>query len=398
MAVLQNMPGGRIPIDIAGVHEVELVELLGSGGFSYVWKVADTATAKQYTLKIIQALKPGSVLADRVRLEAEVAIPSEHIVAVRGLREWDANTFLILFEYFESSSLDALVETHTLGNEQKKRIFLQTLTGVSDAHRNNVIHRDIKPGNILVNGAGQVKLIDFGISKFKGTRSLTISGDIIGTWQYMAPELLKRGSMIADARCDIYSLGHVLYELSMGTHFWTRMGWGIEEGVSYITKLPDSGEAIDMSDFHCDFFSNGKTVLARMVKAAPELRYESVDDILVDLGGSLSTVPMLPSGVRLDSPLLIIESGPNYLARMVLTLRDGEMLPIGREHLAGGDTSISRKHLEFSRRGDRYYVRDVGSTNGTWVHGIMIDNRPVEIHHTDRIKVGDIFLRFVFMK
>lgn len=396
---LQVMVGGRIPVEISSVTEVELVELLGSGGFGSAWKVADCASGDFYVLKIIQGIIPGSVMAERVRLEAEVSIPSEHIVKVIGLREWDPSTFLILFEFFPGKSLDKLLEADALTSEQKKQIFKQTLVGVSHAHRHNVIHRDLKPANILVGEYGHVKLIDFGISKFKGA-GLTLTGEIIGTIPYMAPELLLHGAKVADARADIYSLGHILYELAMGQHFWTRKGWReLKDLVGYLTQTPPPTEAIDLSDFRCDFYRESTGVLSRMVKIDPVERYLSVDEVLSDLG-YLPNLPEPPADLDLRSPLLIVESGSNQGARTVLGLSDGERREIGRADIAGGDISISRRHLEISRQGNRYFIRDLGSKNGTMVRGIAVtpDDPPMEIRHADRIKVGDVFLRFAFLR
>lgn len=400
MAPLQNMPGGRIPLEIAGVHEVELLDVLGVGGFGVMWKVKDTSTGTLYALKIIQNIKPDGIHAERVRLEAEVSIPSAHIIRVIGLREWDSSTFLILFEYFRSTALDDLLKKKSLTGEQKKNIFIQTLKGVADAHRHNVIHRDIKPSNILVSEDGTAKLIDFGISKFKGT-PITKSGDVIGTFPYMAPELFRFGSRAADARCDIYSLGQTLYELAMGQCFWTHKGWvQLEDIISYLNQVPPPVEGVEMDEFFCDFLPDAHNILARMVKFAPEERYQHVDEILDEIGeDSFSPIP-LPLDMVLRHPVLIIESGPNRFAQRVLSLHDGEKLSLGRYDLAGADTSISRSHLKITRHGDNYFVQDLDSKNGTLVQGIMLqkDSSPVAIHHGDRIKIGDIFLRFAFLK
>ncbi len=374
------------------------MELLGTGGFGSVWKVKDCHTLNLYVLKIIQGIIPGSVMVERVRLEAEVSIPSEYIVPVFGLCEWDASTFLILFEYFPGTSLDNLLATTTLTSQQKKDIFHQALLGVSDAHRHNIIHRDLKPGNILVGKDGQVKIIDFGISKFKEI-GLTVSRELIGTIPYMAPELLLYGSKFADARADIYSLGQILYELTMGEHFWTRQGWReLKDFADYLKRTPKPSEGIILGDFCCDFYPKADDILLRMVKISHSDRYRSIDDVLSDLDYTpeVSTPPL---DLYLRYPLLIVESGSNRDARTLVNIENGGSLILGRADIAGDDSSISRRHLELTRVGESYFVRDLGSKNGTLVRGIALeaDTPPVEIIHGDRIKVGDVFLRFVFL-
>lgn len=396
---LSIMVGGRISVATGSVAEVELQELLGSGSFGSAWKVTDCASGQPYVLKIIQGIKPGSVDAERVRLEASVSIPSEYVVPVVGLCEWDPSTFMILFEYFPARSLDKVLEAGTLTSAKKKEIFKQTLIGVSDAHRCNIIHRDLKPENILVSDAGNVKLIDFGVSKFKG-KGLTMSGAIIGTLPYMAPELLLYGAKVADARADIYALGQILYELAMGKHFWTRSGWKeLSDLVEYLGQTPPPAEGIKLSDFHCDFYKDATRVLQQMVKIDPNERYFSVDDVMSDLG-YIPNLPEPPKDLHLRYPLLIVESGNNRGAKTLINIEDGGTLALGRADLAGADSSISRNHLEFSRSGDRYFVRDLGAKNGTMVRGIALDKGvpPLEIRHADRVKVGDIFLRFAFLR
>jgi serine/threonine protein kinase len=396
-SVLQLMEGGRIPLTkVPPIREVELLQLLGMGGFGSVWKVADTATKKLYVLKVIQGVKPGSVMAQRVRQEAEVRVPSKFIVPVIGLEEWNPSTFLILFAYVEARSLDKVLEDGLLSGAEKRQIFFQILQGVADAHCNNIIHRDIKPANILISASNEVKIIDFGISKFKGA-GITLSGDIIGTIRYMAPEIIIRGARVADARCDIYSLGHVLYELAMGQHFWARKGWkDLDDWLTYVTQMPRPQEAIELGDFHCDFLEGSLPVLARMVKIEATERYDSINEILATLGQTPMLLTM-PDDLHLRSPLLIVESGEMRGARTVLGLEDGQTLVFGRSSLAGNDASISREHFEFRRSGDRYYIRDLDSKHGTMVRGLDVTSQnPLEVRHTDRVKVGDMFLRFVF--
>ena len=399
--ILQAYQGGKLPVKIKTVVEVELLELLGIGAFGTVWKVRDTITGKLYVLKIIQGIKPGCVLVERVRLEAEVSIPSRHIAPVIGLCEWDSSTFLILFEFFPAKSLGKVLYEETLTTKRKSHIFNQILTGVADAHRSNVIHRDLKPENILVGEGNLVKIIDFGLSKFKG-KGLTVTGDVMGTPPYMSPELLIYGSKFADARVDIYALGHILYEMSMGCTFWARQGWPgnrFEEFIKFLTQVPKPVECIDISDFKCDFYSNATEVIARMVKTNPEERYTTVQEVLKALSYKDTdvSIPDTWSNFNLKYPLLIVESGTNRDARTLVNIEPGSSLVMGRADIAGNDRSISSRHLVFNRQGDRYLVNDLMSKNGTLLKGVTLDpDAPAaELQNGDRIKVGEVFLRFV---
>lgn len=115
--------------------------------------------------------------------------------------------------------------------------------------------------------------------------------------------------------------------------------------------------------------------------------------------GYIPNFPEPPTDLHLRYPLLIVESGGNKGAQTMVSINDGACLRLGRAELAGGDDSISRTHLEFSRVSDRYFVRDLASRNGTVVRGICLEkDSPIEIKHCDRIQVGDVFLRFAFVR
>lgn len=397
-SVLAIMVGGRITIDVGGVKEVELLRLLGGGGFATVWEVRDTTSGRLYVLKIVQGIKPGSVIEARIRLEAEVRIPSEHITPVVGLRQWDPHTFLIVFEYFIGTSLREMIEHKRLNSEQKRNVWRQILTGVTDAHRSNIIHRDLKPENILVDEKNHVRIIDFGLSKFPGS-GITISGSMDGTLPYMAPEILMFGTKIADSRVDIYALGQILYELATGQVFWIRMGWReLKDLARFLGQKPTPLAIMDLTGFSCDFLPDADRIVFKMTMIDPDQRYHSVEEVMTD-SGFVPYMPEPPKDLNLRSPVLIVESGTNYRAMTVLGLGDGESRILGRFDLAGQDDSISKRHLEFTRRGSEYFVEDLESKNGTLLRGSLLKPKtPTLIQHGDRIKVGEIFLRFAFLR
>jgi eukaryotic-like serine/threonine-protein kinase len=394
--ILNIYEGGSIDLDIPNIGTIELIQMLGSGAFGSVWKVIDLTTKKIYALKVIQGIDPTSKMAKRIRLEAQVKIESPYAIATIGLQEWDANTFLILFEYTSGESLDKVLKTEKLTPDRKRQIIYEILLGVAATHNSNIIHRDLKPANILITDRGKVKLLDFGISKFNDV-PITIGSEVMGTLPWMPPETIMYGSKLADAKTDIYALGHIFYELVTGKHFWDEQEWcELADFGAYLNQNPQPVDAIDLSKFTSDLFPNFKLTIARMVKLDPAIRYSNIEEIVADLQYEPMPTFTKPDFI-LGSPVLRVESGSNQGAMTLIDLVAGNKLILGRLDLAGNDTSISREHLEFSRGDDRYYVRDLGSKNGTWIKGVALTSTMTsrELQHGDAIKVGDIFLKFL---
>lgn len=393
---LQIVPGSRIAFNKNGIGELELIKFLGGGAFGVAWQVIDLKSKRHYALKIVQDMV-GDIDTERLRLEAEVAIVSDYVIPVMGMNQWDENTFLILFEYFEGKALDRWLKDVKLTSEEKRTIFNQILFGVADAHLNNIIHRDLKPANVLVSEDMNVRLIDFGVSKFKDNQ-ITREGHIFGTIPYMAPELFVLGSKYADATTDIYSLGQLLYELVTGRNLWSDKGWKtLPDFFEFLKASPVRTEVMDLENFACDFYENADDVILKMVKITPSERYLSVEEIIEDL--CIAKVEQPSTELQKGFPVLIIESGSNRNARTFINISENDSVVLGRSDFAGNDESISRKHIEISRRNSRFYLMDVGSKNGTMAAGALL--QPFvsrELRHADRIKIGDLFLRFAFMQ
>jgi len=205
--------------DVIGDYEV--VGNLGAGGMGEVYKVRNTLSDRVEAMKVLLPQSVGSPeQAERflreIRLQA--ALDHPNIAALRtALRHGDQ--FVMIVELVEGTSLQALLEQRPLTIPEAASYFAQALAGLEYAHSKGVIHRDIKPGNILLSRNGTVKLSDFGIARLAQSagndRKLTVSGTTMGSIYYMSPEQVTASSEL-DFRSDIYSLGITLYESVTG--------------------------------------------------------------------------------------------------------------------------------------------------------------------------------------
>ncbi|MDX3065404.1 serine/threonine-protein kinase, partial [Streptomyces sp. ND04-05B] len=199
---------------------------LGRGGMGVVWEALDTRLDRKVAVKGL--LYPGAVTpatqgqwVNRARREAQAIarIGHQNVVAVHDVIE-DGDQVWIVMELLNSRSLaDLLREQQQLSVPHAARIGLQVLRGLTAVHEAGVLHRDVKPHNILFRPDGRALLMDFGISTFEGAVQVTRSHEIIGTPHYLAPELLSRTAAQphpATAASDLWALGVTLYEMVEG--------------------------------------------------------------------------------------------------------------------------------------------------------------------------------------
>ncbi|MEU2026405.1 serine/threonine-protein kinase [Streptomyces sp. NPDC016469] len=183
-----------------------------------VWRATDEVLGRAVAVKLLLGEHADESATARFRLEAQTAarLSHPHLVAVFDFGAWENRLFLVM-ELVEGRSLaDLLLAQERLGPEQAARIAGQAAAGLAAAHRQGIVHRDIKPGNLMLDGEGTVKIGDFGIAQFVDDPSaaLTTTGQIVGTSLYLAPE--RALGRTADAASDMYSLGCVVYQLLLG--------------------------------------------------------------------------------------------------------------------------------------------------------------------------------------
>jgi serine/threonine protein kinase/Flp pilus assembly protein TadD len=199
----------------AGRYQV--IEELGKGGMGKVYKVLDTKIEEKVALKLLNLeFAPEDKTLDRFRNELKLArkISHRHVCRMYDLSEAEGMPYITM-EYVSGEDLKSLIRRigqFTVG----KAVFIarQVCEGMAEAHRLGVVHRDLKPQNIMIDSEGNVRIMDFGIARSLKTKGITDTGEIFGTPEYMSPETLEGKEV--DGRTDIYALGIILYEMLTG--------------------------------------------------------------------------------------------------------------------------------------------------------------------------------------
>ncbi|MGB6429160.1 MAG: serine/threonine-protein kinase [Candidatus Acidiferrales bacterium] len=201
-------------MDEVFIGHYQLLEELGSGGMGTVYKAMDTSLDRFVAIKVLaEELSANRELMERFRIEAKAQARLSHTnIATLHAFERFGDRQLIVMEYLDGESFEQMIMRRgPIPSDEAVPLFRQALMGIGYAHRMGIIHRDIKPSNIMVTKSGIVKVMDFGIAKVIGDKSMTRTGTRMGTMAYMSPEQILNQPV--DIRSDIYSLGVTLFQL-----------------------------------------------------------------------------------------------------------------------------------------------------------------------------------------
>jgi eukaryotic-like serine/threonine-protein kinase len=253
-----------------------VVRKLGSGGMADVYLAEDQELGRRVAIKILNdRFANDELFVERFRREAKNAAGLSHsnIVSIYDRGETDG-TYYIAMEYMDGRSLKELIVRDTVPVPVAIAYTRQILAALRFAHRHGIVHRDVKPHNVLVDPEGRLKVTDFGIAR-AGPSQMTEAGAIIGTAQYLSPEQ-ARGAPV-DQRSDLYSLGVVLYELLTGVVPFTG-DTPVEIAMKHLSAVPEPP-----SRKRPDVPRELDLVVLRALAKNPEDRYASADEMDADL-------------------------------------------------------------------------------------------------------------------
>ena len=260
-------------------NRYQVTHLIARGGMAMVYRAQDVLLNRFVALKILYPeLSADPLFVERFRREAQAAANLSHpnIVPVFDWGE-DAGTYFIVMELIEGTSLaDVLRGSRTLTASRSAQLVSQVAAALGYAHRSGVVHRDVKPGNILITSDGQVKVTDFGIAQAVASEDhLAEEGSVMGTATYFSPEQAEGAAV--DGRSDVYSLGVVLYEMIAGRPPFIGDS-PVAVSSQHVHSLVPSP-----SEFNPAIPRDLEAIVMEALTKSPAQRYQSADEFRADL-------------------------------------------------------------------------------------------------------------------
>src|ERR1041385_8630214 len=257
------------------ISHYKILEKLGEGGMGVVYKAEDTKLKRLVALKFLpQHLTSTEAEQARFLQEAQAAATLNHpnICTIHAIEEHDGQQFIDM-ELVDGATIRKKIPIEKINDAVAYAI--QIGEALQEAHSKGIVHRDIKADNIMVNSKNQIKVMDFGLAKLKGSLKLTKTSSTVGTLAYMAPEQIQGGEV--DARSDIFSFGIVLFEMLTGK---TPFRGEHEAAVMYsiINEEPDS-----LLKYKPDSSPDLDRIVKRSLEKDAEDRYQHIDDMVSEL-------------------------------------------------------------------------------------------------------------------
>ena len=275
---VSQMPTTFMSVSSALESRYQILRELGRGGMGIVFQAYDKQLKEQVAIKVLSPLLSSDPDAlERLKREVSSArrVTHPNVIRIHDISELNGLHFISM-EFFEGMSLkDYIKKTGMLSLMQALNIALQICDALEAAHRQGVIHRDLKSQNVIIGSANQIKIIDFGLARSQSVEGLTATGLIMGTPEYMAPEQVAGKSV--DERADIYSLGIILYEMFTGRVPFTGDS-AIAVGFKQLKEDPPKP-----SDINTQLPPEIESVILQALQKNPLSRFLSVGELKSNL-------------------------------------------------------------------------------------------------------------------
>ncbi|MCI8633051.1 MAG: Stk1 family PASTA domain-containing Ser/Thr kinase [Lachnospiraceae bacterium] len=310
------------------VNRYEIVEEIGSGGMAIVYKAKDYKLRRMVALKVLKhEYAEDEAVLSKFRKEALAAGSLTHpnIVAVYDLGQEFYIDFIVM-EYIDGITLKEYIKRRDmLSSEEVLKISIKIAEALKVAHTNGIIHRDIKPQNIMVTPQGDVKVTDFGIAKAATSATITNQGEALGSVHYFSPEQ-ARGSFV-DARSDLYSLGISMYEM-------------VTKQLPFTAETPVAVAMCHLHDALPDpqrlapqIWPGVRDIIIKLTQKRPDLRYQTADELIQDMKR--------------------VYKNPGYRIREVATSRSGDYINRNRPPMKSPEEQERERQMLIAQREQR---------------------------------------------
>lgn len=267
------------------VSRYELLDRMGAGGMGVVYRARDPRLDRVVAIKFLSAaLSADADAKTRFIREAKAASALDHpnIGTIYEIDEDENGQLFIVMAYYEGRTLDSVVSTGPLPAGEALAVTVQVADGLAKAHTKGIVHRDVKPSNVMLTEDGVAKILDFGLAKVAGAEGVTRTGNSVGTPAYMAPEQI-RGEVV-DARADIWALGVMLFELSAGAHPFRG-----DHPQALMYQIVNESPA-RLADACPDAPAGVQEIIDRCMQKDPSARYQNALEVRNDLRAVMDRV------------------------------------------------------------------------------------------------------------